>query len=172
MSGSRLARRQARHHRRYRGRNDLNIVPMLDVMVILVFFLIFTAVFSRTSILELSLPAPFADVERFHVEWTNYLTPQAVIDLVASRSYCITSPADVRTKVLDQVREAHGQDVLRDAEIALEVGEAAHAEEGVAHDHQRPPVAEGFECLRDPALHPGEALSSHETHLSASGEVA
>ena len=54
---------------------------------------------------ELSLPAPFADVERFHVEWTNYLTPQAVIDLVASRSYCITSPADVRTKVLDQVRE-------------------------------------------------------------------
>ncbi len=54
---------------------------------------------------ELSLPAPFADVERFHVEWTNYLTPQAIVDLVASRSYCITSPADVRTKVLDQVRE-------------------------------------------------------------------
>ncbi len=61
MSGSRLARRQARHHRRYRGRNDLNIVPMLDVMVILVFFLIFTAVFSRTSILELSLPLPSSD---------------------------------------------------------------------------------------------------------------
>jgi len=61
VSGSRLARRQARHHRRYRGRNDLNIVPMLDVMVILVFFLIFTAVFSRTNILELSLPAPSSD---------------------------------------------------------------------------------------------------------------
>jgi biopolymer transport protein ExbD len=56
MSGSRIARRQARNHSRYRGRNDINIVPMLDVMVILVFFLIFTAVFSRTNILELNLP--------------------------------------------------------------------------------------------------------------------
>ena len=44
-------------------------------------------------------------VERHHVEWTNYLTPQALIDLVASRSYCITSPTEVRTKTLDQVRE-------------------------------------------------------------------
>ncbi|TFV56811.1 class I SAM-dependent methyltransferase [Mycobacterium sp. PS03-16] len=52
-----------------------------------------------------SLPAPFTDVARHHVEWTNYLTPQALIDLVASRSYCITSPAEVRTRTLDQVRE-------------------------------------------------------------------
>jgi biopolymer transport protein ExbD len=56
--GSRLARRQSRHHARYRGRNDLNIVPMLDVMVILTFFLIFTAVFSKTSIVEVNLPGP------------------------------------------------------------------------------------------------------------------
>ena len=46
MSGSRIAGRQTRNHARYRGRNDINIVPMLDVMVILIFFLIFTAVFS------------------------------------------------------------------------------------------------------------------------------
>ncbi|BBU24019.1 ubiE/COQ5 methyltransferase family protein [Mycobacterium xenopi 4042] len=51
------------------------------------------------------LPHPFTDLERHRVEWTNYLTPQALIDLVASRSYCITSPADVRTKTLDRVRE-------------------------------------------------------------------
>jgi biopolymer transport protein ExbD len=57
-SSSSLARRLIRNHARYRGRNDLNIVPMLDVMVILTFFLIFTAVFSRTSILEVHLPAP------------------------------------------------------------------------------------------------------------------
>jgi biopolymer transport protein ExbD len=57
MSGSAIARRQARNHARYRGRNDINIVPMLDVMVILVFFLIFTAVFSKTNIVELNLPA-------------------------------------------------------------------------------------------------------------------
>ena len=54
---------------------------------------------------QVTLPAPFADVQRHQVEWTNYLTPQAVIDLVASRSYCITSPAEVRTRVLGEVRE-------------------------------------------------------------------
>ena len=57
MSGSRIAGRQSRNHARYRGRNDINIVPMLDMMVILVFFLIFTAVFSKMNILELNLPA-------------------------------------------------------------------------------------------------------------------
>lgn len=44
-------------------------------------------------------------MQRHQVEWTNYLTPQALIDLVASRSYCITSPAQVRTKTLDRVRQ-------------------------------------------------------------------
>lgn len=45
--------------------------------------------FSQT----VELPAPFGDVARHQVEWTSYLTPQALIDLVASRSYCITSPS-------------------------------------------------------------------------------
>lgn len=47
----------------------------------------------------------FTEVQTRQVEWTSYLTPQALIDLVASRSYCITSPAEVRSRVLDQVRE-------------------------------------------------------------------
>ncbi|MCV7068285.1 class I SAM-dependent methyltransferase [Mycolicibacterium farcinogenes] len=54
---------------------------------------------------EVTLAAPFGEVERHQVEWTSYLTPQALIDLVASRSYCITSPEQVRTRTLDQVRE-------------------------------------------------------------------
>jgi biopolymer transport protein ExbD len=57
MIGSRIARRQSRNHSRYRGRNDVNIVPMLDIFTILLFFLIFTAVFSKTHIVELNLPA-------------------------------------------------------------------------------------------------------------------
>jgi biopolymer transport protein ExbD len=56
MSQSKAARRVSRNHARYRGRNELNVVPMIDMMVILVFFLIFTAVFTRTNILELNLP--------------------------------------------------------------------------------------------------------------------
>ena len=51
------------------------------------------------------LPAPFTDVVTHRVEWTNYVTPQALIDYVASRSYCITSPADVRDRTLEAVRE-------------------------------------------------------------------
>lgn len=54
---------------------------------------------------RVTLPQPFTGLERHQVEWTNYLTPQALIDLVASRSYCITSPTEVRTRTLDQVRE-------------------------------------------------------------------
>lgn len=54
---------------------------------------------------EVALAEPFGTVERRQVEWTSYLTPQALIDLVASRSYCITSPEQVRTRTLEQVRE-------------------------------------------------------------------
>jgi SAM-dependent methyltransferase len=54
---------------------------------------------------DVTLPAPFNEPQRHQIEWTNYVTPQALIDLVASRSYCITSPAEVRTRTLDQVRE-------------------------------------------------------------------
>lgn len=52
-----------------------------------------------------SLPEPFGAIEGHQVEWTSYLTPQALIDLVASRSYCITSPDAVRSKTLEQVRQ-------------------------------------------------------------------
>jgi SAM-dependent methyltransferase len=52
-----------------------------------------------------TVPEPFTATERHQVEWTSYLTPQALIDLVASRSYCITSPTDVRTRTLGKVRE-------------------------------------------------------------------
>src|SRR3984893_8606168 len=55
---SKSARLVRRNHARYhRGRDDLNIVPMIDMMVILEIFLIFTAVFSKTNILQLNLPA-------------------------------------------------------------------------------------------------------------------
>lgn len=54
---------------------------------------------------KVTLTEPFTDVQRHQVEWTNYVTPQALIDLVASRTYCINSPTEVRTKTLDKVRQ-------------------------------------------------------------------
>ena len=53
---------------------------------------------------KVTLPEPFTDVQRHQVEWTNYLTPQALIDW--SLAQLLHHLADrVRTKTLDQVRE-------------------------------------------------------------------
>lgn len=56
MAQSKVAGRVRRNHARYRGRHEINVVPMVDMMLILVFFLIFSAVFTKTNILELNLP--------------------------------------------------------------------------------------------------------------------
>jgi biopolymer transport protein ExbD len=104
MKSSTLARRQLRNHARYRGRNDLNIVPMLDVMVILAFFLIFTAVFSRTSILEVHLPGPGAAAAP--------TTPTLELEVIVRRSGL--EVADRHVGVLETVpATASGQDVVR-----------------------------------------------------------
>jgi biopolymer transport protein ExbD len=62
MAQSKAARRVRRNHTRRRGKFELNVVPMIDMMIILVFFLIFTAVFTRTHVLELNLPGADAAV--------------------------------------------------------------------------------------------------------------
>lgn len=59
---SKVALRVKRNHQRARGKHDLNVVPMIDMMIILVFFLIFSAVFTRTSILELNFPTANAAI--------------------------------------------------------------------------------------------------------------
>src|SRR5262249_50697064 len=71
--------------------------------------------------------------------------------------------------VIDQVLEPGGEDVLGDAEAALEVAEAAGAEERVADDEQRPPVPEGLEGLPDPAVHVGETCPPHHREYTAPG---
>jgi biopolymer transport protein ExbD len=104
MRRSKLARRQLRNHARYRGRNDLNIVPMLDVMVILAFFLIFTAVFSRTSILEVHLPGPGAPAA----------APVTSLELEVIVRRDRLEVADRHQGVLETVpATASGQDVVR-----------------------------------------------------------
>ena len=52
--------------------------------------------------------APFGPIDRLDVEWTHRLSSHEVVDLVASRSYIITLPADERAAVLDRVRELLG----------------------------------------------------------------
>ncbi len=47
---------------------------------------------------------PFGPVERHDVSWSNPITVDGLVDLVASRSYVIVLPPDARGRVLDQVR--------------------------------------------------------------------
>jgi hypothetical protein len=63
--------------------------------------------------------------------------------------------------VVDEVRQPLVQHVARDAEALLEVVEARHAEEGVADDQHRPPLADDLESLRDRAVHVRKALAFH-----------
>lgn len=101
---SALARRQQRNHARYRGRNDLKLVPMLDVMVILTFFLIFTAVFSKTSVLEVNLPGPGAQVADAEPRFELELILRKTGIEVADRSQGVLETIPVA---------ASGQDVAR-----------------------------------------------------------
>jgi SAM-dependent methyltransferase len=47
---------------------------------------------------------PFGPAERFNVDWVHHLSPDAMIDWVASRSYVITLPEAQRESVIGQVR--------------------------------------------------------------------
>jgi hypothetical protein len=62
---------------------------------------------------------------------------------------------------VDERREPLVKDVPRDAEAALEVVEAGHAEECVPDDEHAPPFADDLEALCDRAVHPREALAIH-----------
>ena len=47
---------------------------------------------------------PFAPVQRHDVEWVNTVTPEQLLDLVASRSYVLTAAPQARAAILDAVR--------------------------------------------------------------------
>lgn len=53
---------------------------------------------------DVAIGAPFGPVERFTVEWRYRVTPEELLDLVASRSYVITLPAADRSALLEEVR--------------------------------------------------------------------
>lgn len=52
-----------------------------------------------------AIGSPFGPVQHHQVEWRYRLNPEALLDLVASRSYVITLPALERATVLAEVRQ-------------------------------------------------------------------
>jgi hypothetical protein len=61
----------------------------------------------------------------------------------------------------DQTQQSLVEDVARDPEALLELVEPSHAQEGVAYEEHRPPLARHLEALRNRAVHVGEALPFH-----------
>ena len=141
--GSAMARRQERNHARYRGRNDLNIVPMLDVMVILTFFLIFTAVFSKTSVLEVNLPGPGTQAA------TD--TPRFELELILRKSGI--EVADRNQGVLENFPTvANGQDIAKLTEylaaLKVKVPDVNHATLLVAEDVDYDTIVQVMDAVR------------------------
>jgi hypothetical protein len=62
---------------------------------------------------------------------------------------------------LDEAGEALVEHVAGDPESLLEIVKAGHAQERVAEDQQRPPLAHDLQALGDRAVHIGEALAFH-----------
>ena len=75
------------------------------------------------------------------------LLGQAV--LVARRVLLVEAPLE--HALLEQPREARLQHVARDAEVGLDLVEAAQAQQHVAHDQQRPALADHLERAGDAA---------------------
>ena len=141
--GSALVRRQRRNHARYRGRNQLNIVPMLDVMVILTFFLIFSAVFSKTSVLEVNLPRPGTQVAD--------AKPRFELELILRRGGI--EVADRNTGILETIPVvASGQDVTRLTEylaaLKQRVPDVANATLLVAEDVDYDTIVQVMDAAR------------------------
>ena len=67
---------------------------------------------------------------------------------------------------VDKPLQALRQHVAGDAEARLELVEARVAEEHVAEDQQRPPLAHDLEALGDRAVHVGEALALHPSTIA------
>jgi SAM-dependent methyltransferase len=54
---------------------------------------------------EFAIGPPFGPVATHEFEWVNRITPDQLLDLVASRSYVILLPPDERAALLAQVRQ-------------------------------------------------------------------
>ena len=67
-----MARRRHHYRRRAKPAHELDVTTFLNLMVVLVPFLLITAVFSRITVVELTLPSesggPSSDSPAFRVE--------------------------------------------------------------------------------------------------------
>jgi len=120
-----------RHHYRRRSKQplELDITTFLNLMVVLVPFLLITAVFSRITIVELDLPSeaggPVQDAPAFRVEVivrddsiviSNGTAPIATIPNV-EEDYDLVTLSDRMVSLKQQYRDIDSASVLLEPEI-------------------------------------------------------
>ena len=120
----------------------------------------------RVVLAEDPLVAPLAD-GRHHREQGAALVGEAVV--VATAGLVVGDAGE--HVVVDERVEPGGEHVASDAEALGEVVEAGDAEEGVAQDQQRPPLADHLERLGHRAVHVGERDLLHTRHPTILGCV-
>ena len=101
--GSRL---KYRRRRSARGVPELDITTFLNLMVILVPFLLISAVFSRVTILELSVPTGSGGVAAGQPEYTiEVVVRKAGLELSNGRSVVAAMPKEDGEYLYDQLSE-------------------------------------------------------------------
>ncbi len=68
--------------------------------------------------------------------------------------------------VLDEHLQAIAEDVGRDPDVSSDLGEPAAAEENLAHDQQRPTLADDLQRCRDRAILICERTVRHQVILT------
>ena len=88
-----MARRRHHYKRRTKDAHELDVTTFLNLMVVLVPFLLITAVFSRLTIVELNVPSsaggPASNEEKFQVE---VIVREAGIEITNGKMIIATIP--------------------------------------------------------------------------------
>lgn len=117
-----------RHRHRGSDQEDLNITAFLNLMVILVPFLLITAVFSRLAILEVALPAPATEEPQEQPEEEPLPPPTVVVRAdrlilraPSGKETALTSTADgYQLAALNELlKSIKASDTEKDAAVVL-----------------------------------------------------
>ncbi len=122
-----------RRHRLRQTPAEMNITAFMNLMVILVPFLLITAVFSRLSILELDLPKPSTEQQQEDLRQQLTITVRAGAIQVSDRdgpikdiprigsSYNLPALTDLLTKIKDRVPGETSATILLEPQVSYDI---------------------------------------------------
>ena len=104
--------------------------------------------------------------QKDHEGWDEVSTLLGEHVVVADRMVLVRTA--LKYTVFDQRLETLGEDLARDAEVALDVVESPQAHRDSRDDEGRPPLADDVERASERAVEVGEARALHDLSLAVS----